>query len=220
MMSSIIYGGTDRERERLATVLLKPYEIPDIDIFRLTEASVGIGEIRLVKRSLMRKPFQGRYSALLITHANAMTVEAQNALLKILEEPPDHALLILLTPILDNLLPTIQSRCKFILCKEIPETKDYADRAKDIEQLSLGQRLEYAVEIAKDRESAAGFVESMLKKLRMRLHEGLLWSNEKPEKKPLLVKTAAQIRELLYLLTVLKTNANTRVAVEAIFLSW
>ena len=57
------------------------------------------------------KPYQGPYKVYLIEEAEKMTVQAQNALLKTLEEPPEYGVIILMTSSLEALLPTIQSRC-------------------------------------------------------------------------------------------------------------
>jgi DNA polymerase-3 subunit delta' len=52
----------------------------------------------------------------LIPDANRLNLEASNALLKLLEEPPDHAVFILVTAQRDRLLPTILSRCQAVRC--------------------------------------------------------------------------------------------------------
>ena len=57
------------------------------------------------------KPYQGPYKVYLIPEAEKMTVQAQNALLKTLEEPPEYAVILILTSSVESLLPTILSRC-------------------------------------------------------------------------------------------------------------
>jgi len=72
---------------------------------------VGIGAIRQLIRDASLLPMAGRYRVFIILDAETMTVEAANALLKTLEEPPPHVLLILVAAD-DSVLPeTVRSRC-------------------------------------------------------------------------------------------------------------
>jgi DNA polymerase III subunit delta' len=57
------------------------------------------------------KPYEGGRAVVVVQNAHDMTPQAQNALLKTLEEPPEHAVLMLLAESLSPLLPTILSRC-------------------------------------------------------------------------------------------------------------
>ena len=57
------------------------------------------------------RPFEGRRRAVIIDHAETMMPQAQNALLKTLEEPPSSSVFMLVTARPDLLLPTVQSRC-------------------------------------------------------------------------------------------------------------
>jgi DNA polymerase III delta prime subunit len=73
--------------------------------------SVGIDLVRLVIEALSKHPFEGKRSVVAIFEAHLATTEAQNALLKLLEEPPPSAAIVLVTEYPDRLLPTIRSRC-------------------------------------------------------------------------------------------------------------
>ncbi|MBI4169027.1 MAG: AAA family ATPase [Acidobacteria bacterium] len=75
---------------------------------------VLIDRIRQAIRFLHRRPSEGTRSVLIVDQANRMDAPAANALLKILEEPPPHAVLILTTSSLHALLPTIRSRCRAV----------------------------------------------------------------------------------------------------------
>ncbi|MCR4648530.1 MAG: DNA polymerase III subunit delta' [Lachnospiraceae bacterium] len=73
---------------------------------------ISVKDIRdQVVKGISTRPFKSRYKIYLINEAEIMTEEAQNALLKTLEEPPEYVVIILLTTSKDKLLPTIQSRC-------------------------------------------------------------------------------------------------------------
>jgi DNA polymerase III subunit delta' len=77
------------------------------------EASIKIRMMReRVLETVNYRPFEAERRVYIIDPADLMTVEAQDALLKTLEEPPSAAMLILVTAYPDMLLPTIQSRCR------------------------------------------------------------------------------------------------------------
>lgn len=72
--------------------------------------SVGIDAVRDIKNFLFQQPQASKFRIAVINDAHLMTDQAQNAILKIAEEPPEHALLILITTNLELLLPTLLSR--------------------------------------------------------------------------------------------------------------
>ncbi len=74
--------------------------------------SIGINLIRHVIEATSKQPFQGRWNVVLIMEAHAATLEAQNAFLKLLEEPPRSTVIVLVTEFPDRLLDTIISRCQ------------------------------------------------------------------------------------------------------------
>ena len=74
--------------------------------------TISIDEIReQVIHDVAIKPYSSPHKIYIIPDAEMMTVQAQNALLKTIEEPPEYAVIMLLTSNADALLPTIQSRC-------------------------------------------------------------------------------------------------------------
>ena len=76
--------------------------------------SVLIDRVRRGIAFLQRRPSESRYAILIVDQAHRMEAAAANALLKTLEEPPAHAILILITPSWHALLPTIRSRCRAV----------------------------------------------------------------------------------------------------------
>lgn len=73
---------------------------------------IGIDEIRQqVISSMYDRPYNGDHKVYIIEDADKMNIQAQNAILKTLEEPPGYAVLLLLTTNASKLLPTIISRC-------------------------------------------------------------------------------------------------------------
>lgn len=76
--------------------------------------ALKIDAIRAVTRLLALKPFDSRYRIGLFEHFERAQPRAQDALLKTLEEAPPHAILVVLAPSTDKILPTIISRCQHI----------------------------------------------------------------------------------------------------------
>ena len=74
--------------------------------------SIGVDDIReQINDTIQIKPYSSAYKIYLIDEAEKMTVQAQNALLKTIEEPPAYAIIILMTTNEETFLPTILSRC-------------------------------------------------------------------------------------------------------------
>ncbi len=96
---------------------------PDVKVLtKGDKASLGIGEVRsrLVYDAQI-KPYQSAWKVYIIQDADTMTVEAQNALLKTLEEPPSYVLIILLANNSQKFLPTILSRVITLHFQPLPE---------------------------------------------------------------------------------------------------
>lgn len=83
---------------------------PDIFIISPQKTSISIDEIRNLKKHIFQKPVSLPFKYIIIEEAHKLTLEAQNALLKILEEPPKSAIILLETENKYSLLPTILSR--------------------------------------------------------------------------------------------------------------
>ena len=74
--------------------------------------TIGVDDIRTqVINDIVIKPYSSRYKVYIIDEAQKMNQQAQNALLKTIEEPPAYAVILLLTTNADSFLPTILSRC-------------------------------------------------------------------------------------------------------------
>lgn len=97
---------------------------PDIiGVVHEKQNSISIEEIRRqVVDDVIVKPYQGPYKIYIINDADKMTPQAQNALLKTIEEPPAYAIIMLLTNNINGLLPTILSRCVRLDLKVIQDS--------------------------------------------------------------------------------------------------
>lgn len=101
------------------------------DIITITHEkpnSIGIEDIRIqLIDDVSIKPYTGPYKIYILNEAEKLTLQAQNALLKTIEEPPAYAVILLLTSNADSLLPTISSRCVTLNLRSVKESdvKEY-----------------------------------------------------------------------------------------------
>ena len=102
-------------------------------------ASMGVDDIReQINDTIMVRPYSSQYKIYIVDEAEKMTVQAQNALLKTIEEPPAYAVIMLLTTNPDAFLPTILSRCVQLKLKPLKDSvvKEYLEEklhVKDIQ---------------------------------------------------------------------------------------
>ena len=84
--------------------------------------TIGVEDIRTyVNNDIVVKPYSGKYKIYIINEGEKMTVQAQNALLKTLEEPPAYGVIIILTTNLEAMLPTILSRSIVLNMKPVSD---------------------------------------------------------------------------------------------------
>lgn len=85
--------------------------------------TISVDDVRKqINNDIMIKPYSGPYKIYIIPEADLLTVQAQNALLKTIEEPPKYAVIFLLTENAESLLPTIMSRCVMLKLRNIKPT--------------------------------------------------------------------------------------------------
>ena len=97
------------------------------DIIKVTHEkpnTISVDDIRAqINNDVAIKPYSSPYKVYIMNEAEKMTVQAQNAILKTLEEPPEYAVIILLTTNVNALLPTILSRCVVLNMKPVADEK-------------------------------------------------------------------------------------------------
>ncbi|MGO5053281.1 DNA polymerase III subunit delta' [Lachnospiraceae bacterium LCP25S3_G4] len=95
------------------------------DIIHITHEkpnSISVDDVReQLNHDIMIKPYSSPYKIYIIPNADMLTTQAQNALLKTIEEPPEYAIIFLLTENTGNLLPTITSRCVMLKLRNIKD---------------------------------------------------------------------------------------------------
>lgn len=110
------------------------------DIIHVTHekpGSIGVDDIRgQINNDIVIKPYSSKWKIYICNEAEKMTPQAQNALLKTLEEPPAYAVIILLTTTMEALLPTIQSRCITLNMKPVNDVQMREYLTKDLNMSS------------------------------------------------------------------------------------
>ena len=95
------------------------------DIIHVTHEkpnTISVDDIRAqINNDVGIKPYSGPYKIYIVNEAEKMTPQAQNAILKTLEEPPAYAVILLLTTNVNSLLPTILSRCVILNMKPVAD---------------------------------------------------------------------------------------------------
>ena len=95
---------------------------PDVIYVRTEKKSIGVDEIReQILETVNLKPYRFACKIYIMENADTMTVQAQNALLKTLEEPPVYARFLLLAERAEAFLPTILSRVAVMPLRPLPE---------------------------------------------------------------------------------------------------
>ena len=189
----------------------------DPDIIRISgEGSIGIAEIRELQHHLNRKPVSKPQKIAFIENADTLTVEAQNALLKTLEDPPGSALIFLsCQSTSDNLLPTILSRCQTIYLPPatptIPSSEIAAvqDLLVSLSRWGIGERFKLAAEVSSSRKEALIWLDKML----CALHHLAISQTSVPVNWPSRTKSLLQAKNRL------KANCNVRLTLENLLLN-
>jgi hypothetical protein len=230
--SVLIVGGTQEERKQKALSIreeknhlsAKSYQLkanndPDFIILD-SQTSIGIEQVRDLQKTISRKPFQAPFKIAFIPAAQNLTGPAQNALLKTLEEPPLHTIIILSAPSADNLLPTIVSRCQLVT---LPSKNQFESTPKDLNQLQVlickivtqspGERFLTVQPFTKSREEAINFCQQAV----LAAHELLKKTLDNSKKRQRAAKIAESLTQALELL---QKNINTKLVLENMVLGW
>lgn len=114
-------GKTQFAIEFAKLILKQEEQTPDLTIIQPEENKIKIEQIRAMQTKILEKPILANKKVYIIKDADTMTKEAQNCLLKTLEEPPHYIVMILIGKSEDNFLTTIKSRCAKIAFQPIPD---------------------------------------------------------------------------------------------------
>lgn len=187
-------------------------KISEIDIYTLeTEKQLGISEVRKLSEKIFLKPIQGEEKIIAVEAFLGATVEAQNAFLKVLEEPPLSTYIFILAS--ENyFLPTINSRTKLIeldrgISLNNEDERNYSSVLESIKTEGIGYRLKLAEDLSKDKNETLLFLEKFIVYLRDRMIK-----KEAKDFKMLIEVTNKYYKEIK------ESNVNLRLALENLFL--
>lgn len=102
----------------------------DLEIIKPEKDYISLEKIRDMKKRVFEIPLEANYKIFIVEDAHFMRAEAQNALLKTLEEAPKYAIIILTTDNRNKLLSTILSRCQIVSAKPDNKDQDLDDEIK------------------------------------------------------------------------------------------
>jgi len=203
------------------------YALPDLKTGEVLadKKEIGIDQARKILDFLSKKSYFAGYKAVIIDNAENMTTEAQNCLLKTLEEPRGNVFIFLITNWPERILNTIYSRCqviKFFATKEILKAVEDPEQLKKEKEIlsellkvisgSLAEKFAYAKNIKEDSSTSSGqgtVVLEIMQILQKYFKENILTDVSASQKLKLL-------DELIYKITF--TNASPKLALEILFL--
>lgn len=124
-------------------IMFDSYNHPDFMVINKEESALKIEEIREVIKKVIEKPIISKNKVYIINAADKMTREAQNCLLKTLEEPPEYMTMILIVSNENALLTTIKSRCTKITFNKLnnDEIKRYIREKTEIPENEINEQL-------------------------------------------------------------------------------
>lgn len=230
--SFLIAGGDSDSRYRAAIKIIKqrlkgnPWQEKNNPDFFLIDpiSDIGIEEIRQLQKSLNLKPFSHPLKVALILKAESLTAEAQNALLKTLEEPPVNSLIFLATFDSALLIPTLVSRCQITqlpvtsqISLSVNETKKGLETFNKLLNSSIGKRWQILEELGiyQDRQKAIDWLEETIFFARKLLVDEVLKENPS---KLLLSSFLNLLVSLIRAKSYLRANTNVRLTLENCFL--
>ena len=117
-------------------IMMETANNPDYFEVSSKKSSIGVDDIReQVIEQMDIKPYRSKYKIFIIAEAEKMTLQAQNALLKTIEEPPSYGIVILVTKNPSKIISTVHSRCARIRALPLPTSmiKDYIHHNHELE---------------------------------------------------------------------------------------
>jgi hypothetical protein len=182
-------------------------------------SSIGISDIRFWSKSLYLSPRQSPYIAGIISNADLLTVDAQNALLKLLEEPPPKALIMLQTNLPELLLPTVLSRLSSEKRNPKQELDIYSESGlKTVIELirqKIGDRLKTLDLLIKSKADALTLIDTWMNDLILELNNQntQFLNNRIPD-----TKAIKLTRKLFTARRQIMANVNPKLALDNVFL--
>lgn len=181
---------TQKALELAQKLLVRKFDLdsppPDLHLISgINRSSIGIDDVKKLIKSMQYQPYEAPVQIGLILLSNMLTIEAQNSLLKTLEEPGEQAVYILTSPHERFLLPTIISRSKKIyiaeeLKSERKTQSEIPDAEKFLDQDLVTKFLKLEDLIATDKDAPGtinDFLNEILSYLRAKLNNAIAEKN-------------------------------------------
>ncbi len=232
MNSFVIVSKSSQKSDEWIANFCKTHDIDSIDTTILNRdstlkktdkkpsLSIGIEDVKDLQRKLFYKPIKSKQKLCIIQDAQFLTLEAQNSMLKILEEPPSHTLILLTTNTKESLLPTILSRCQTIdihsenkLTED--EKKEINEQIKKLQTLTIAESLSFAENLSKTKDESTAWMENMIIVLREKLLN--LIKEGREGDRAWYIKAISEIQKSY--ITIKTTNINLRMTLENLLLS-
>lgn len=143
--------------------------------------SIGINEVRKIKNDSIIKPVECNFKIYIFRNAQNLTEQAQNALLKIFEEPPKHVIFLLLCDNYKNFISTVISRARIVKLNKINDENSNEDVDNFIDFLIKNDKI-YALSILSkyesDREKLKLFLNDCKEKILLKIKNQILNINK------------------------------------------
>ena len=219
-MHSFLISSKDKKKTfQYIQTFCKENKIDPIDVNLFSsEKAVGIEDVREIQKKLFLRPLKSPMKISILDASCGLTTEAQNSLLKMLEEPPNNTIIMLLVSQKEMVLPTILSRCKIVELKETlslnkSEFTQYLNILISLSRRGVGEKLKLASDITKNEGETLIWLERTIIVARQKLIETY-------SKKPSTPQYLNILISLQKTYTLLKaTTVNKRFALENLFLN-
>lgn len=174
----LISGGKIKDREARTNEMVSEFwdgnfeTSIDKKIIDIEEGkkNISIDQVRTIEDFSLSKPIERKSKIVIVKNAGKLSVEAQNAILKTLEDPPFYLKFILETERTKSLLPTIISRCILVeigsgefIDVETADNSNYIDTFVNLVKSDLGRRFDWAVknkELLKEDKLLVSYLDS------------------------------------------------------------
>lgn len=216
---SIILIGNKKEVDlalsKYSTTILNTSQFstnPDyIEIVNIEKKTIGISDVKPIQQFAYKKSYLGSGKLIHIANADNLTIEAQNSLLKIIEEPPKDTQIVLSSKSLGNFLETIISRCKVEYLSKEEIDLDKIELPKNfVEALRLIAEID-KIKSASDKHA---FLESLFRKIYINLKHELVENQTYITRK----KTAERLKLVQDIHKKISANVNLKTALEFMFI--
>lgn len=166
MQPKIVISKNREERDAEIWKMLKEFQITESnpDILVLEDEKIGIAQVKQIIKHLSSKPFGNTPKSVVILNGSNISLDAQNALLKTLEEPPGDTIILIGVDSETKLLPTVLSRC-VVINKEAQNIEESNFDLDKILNTTIEDRFEIIEKVGDKEKFLKEFTESYREKV-------------------------------------------------------